>query len=78
MDKKEWLNEDGLPLGVRSMALKFRHTIISLDVMMATNKNIFKKMRAIELSGHVTSQGGSIGSTLTHVPASGAQGTAST
>ena len=45
---------------------------------MATNKSISKKMRAIELTGHVTSQGGSIGSALFHVPVLGAQGVAST
>ena len=78
VDKNEWLNKDGLPLGARSMASKVRQTIISLDVMMATNKSISKKMRAIELTGHVTSQEESIGSALPHSPTSGASGVAST
>ena len=78
VDKKKWVNKEGLPLNARSMALKVRQTIISLDVMMATIKSIAKKKRAIELTGHVISQGGSIGSALPHAPTSGAQGATST
>ena len=78
IDKREWLNKDKLPLGARSMVSKVRQTIISLDVMLATNKSISKKMRAIELAGHMTSQGRSIGSTLLQAPASRAQEAAST
>ena len=72
VDRKEWLNKDRLPLGARSMASIVRQTIISLDIMMATNKSISEKMRAIELTGHVTSQGRSIGFALPHTPVSGA------
>ena len=46
--------------------------------MIATNKSIAEKLKAIELIGHVISQGGSIGSALPHVPALGAQGAVST
>ena len=78
VDKKEWVNKEGLPLNARSMASKVRQTVISLDIVTATNRSIVDKMKAIELIGQLASQGGSIGSAVLHAPASGAQGAAST
>ena len=78
VDRKEWLNKEGLLLSARSMALKVRQTIISLDIMTASNKSMSQRMRAIDLTRHVTSHGGSIGSTLLQAPTIGAQGVAST
>jgi hypothetical protein len=40
VDKKEWLNKEGLPLGARGMASRVRQIIVSLDVMMASNKSM--------------------------------------
>jgi hypothetical protein len=77
VDKKEWLNKEGLPLGTRGMASRVRQIIVSLDVMRATNKSMSQQMRAFELTGNVTSQGGSIGSALPLAPVSGAHGVAS-
>jgi hypothetical protein len=45
--------------------------------MTATNKRMSQQMRAFELTGNATSQGGSIGSALPPAPVSGAHGTAS-
>jgi hypothetical protein len=45
--------------------------------MTASNKSMSQKMRAVELTGNVTSQGGSIGSAFLPAPVSGAQGAAS-
>ena len=78
VDKKEWMNKEGCPLGGRNMASKIRQTVISLDIVTATNRGIVDQMKAIELTGHLASQGGSIGSVLPHAPASGTQGVAST
>jgi hypothetical protein len=78
VDIKEWLNKEGLPLGARGMASRVRQIIVSLDVMTASNKNMSQRMRAIELTGNVTSQGGSIGSALLLAPGSGAQEAPST
>jgi hypothetical protein len=78
VDKKEWLNKEGLPLGARGMASRVRQIIVSLDIMTASNKIMSQQMRAVELTGNVTSQGGSIGSALPPTLVSGAQGAAST
>jgi hypothetical protein len=50
------------------MASRVRQLIVSLDVMTASNKHMSQQMRAIELTGNVTSQGGSIGSILPMSP----------
>ena len=50
VDKKEWVNKEGLPLNARSMALKVRQTVITLDIMTATNRSIANQMKAIELT----------------------------
>ena len=78
VDKKDWVTKDGLPLKAISMASKVRQTIISLDVVTATNRSIADQMKAIDLTTQLASQGGSIGSTLSHAHASRAQGAAST
>jgi hypothetical protein len=59
------------------MASRVRQIIVSLDVMTASNKSMSQQMRAFELTGNVTSQGGSIGATLPPTPVSGAHGAAS-
>jgi hypothetical protein len=68
VDNKEWLNKEGHPFGFRAMASRVRQLIVSLDVMTASNKYMSRQMRAIELTRNVTSQGGSIGSTLPTPP----------
>jgi hypothetical protein len=68
VDNKEWLNKEGHPFGFRAMASRIRQLIVSLDVMIANNKHMSRQMRAIELTGNVTSQGGSIGSVLPTPP----------
>jgi hypothetical protein len=68
VDNKEWLNKEGHPFGFRAMASKVRQLIVSLDVMTASNKYMSRQMRAIELTENITSQGGSIGSTLPTPP----------
>ena len=78
VDKKEWVNREGRPLGGRSIALKVRQLVISLDIVTATNSGIADKLKAIELTGHLASQGGSMGSALLDGPVSGTQGAAST
>ena len=40
VDRKEWLNKERLPLSARSMASKVRQTIVNLDIMIASNKNM--------------------------------------
>ena len=55
IDRKEWLNKEGLPLSARSMALEVRQIIISLDIMTTTYKSMSQRMKAIELRGNVTS-----------------------
>ena len=78
VDKKEWVTKDGLPLKAIGMASKVRQTIISLDVVTATNRSIADQMKAFDLTAQLASQGGSIGSALPHAHAFGAQGAAST
>ena len=78
VDKKKWVNKEGLPLNAMSMSSKVRQTVISLDIMTATNRIIANQMKAIELIGQLASQGRSIGSALPHAPVSGTQGAAST
>jgi hypothetical protein len=68
VDNKEWLNKEGHPFGFRAMASRVRQLIVSLDVMTASNKYMSRQMRAIELTENITSQGGSIGSTLPTPP----------
>jgi hypothetical protein len=50
------------------MASRVRQLIVSLDVMTASNKHVSNQMRTIDLTTIVTSQGGSIGSTLPNPP----------
>ena len=78
VDKKEWVNKEGLPLNARSMASKVRQTVISLDIVTATNRSIADQMKAIELTRQLASHGRSIGSALPYAPALGTQGAAST
>jgi hypothetical protein len=40
VDKKQWLNKEGLPFRARAMVSRVRQLIVSLDVMTASNKNI--------------------------------------
>ena len=40
VDKKKWLNKEGLPFGARAMASRVRQLIVSLDFMAARNKHI--------------------------------------
>jgi hypothetical protein len=68
VDKKKWLNKEGLPFGAKAMASRVKQLIVSLDVMTASNKHVSNQMRAIELTGNITSQGGSIGSALPNPP----------
>jgi hypothetical protein len=62
------VEQGGLPFGARAMASRVRQLIMSLDVMIASNKHILQQMKAIELTGNVTSHGRSIGSTLPTPP----------
>jgi hypothetical protein len=55
VDNKEWLNKEGHPFGFRAMASRVRQLIVNLDVMIASNKHMSQQMRAIELTGNVTS-----------------------
>jgi hypothetical protein len=64
VDKKKWLNKEGLPFEAKAIASRVGQLIVNLNVMTTNNKHISQQMRAIELTGNVTSQGGSIGSTL--------------
>jgi hypothetical protein len=64
VDKKMWLNKEGLPLNAKSMASKVRQVLISITTMSALNKRVTQDMRAIDLTSRVMSQGGSQGSTL--------------
>jgi hypothetical protein len=68
VDNKEWLNKERHPFEFRAMASKVRQLLVSLDVMTASNKHMSWQMRAIELTGNVTSQGGSIGFALPTPP----------
>ena len=61
VDKKEWVNKNGLPLSAAGMASKVRQTLVSLDVVTARNRGIADRMKAIELTGQLASQAGSIG-----------------
>jgi hypothetical protein len=63
-DQKKWLNKEGLPFGAWAMASRVRQLIVSLDVMIASNKHILQQMKAIELTRNVQSHGGNIGSSL--------------
>jgi hypothetical protein len=40
VDKKQWLNKEGLPFGAKAMASRVRQLIVSLDVMTASNKHV--------------------------------------
>ena len=62
VDKKEWVNKEGLPLKAAGMVSRIRHAVISLDIVTSTNRGIAKGMKAIELIGHLASQDGSIAS----------------
>jgi hypothetical protein len=64
VDKKKWLNKEGLPFGTRAMASRVRQLIVSLDIMIASNKHILQQMKAIEQTRNVTSHGRSIESAL--------------
>jgi hypothetical protein len=64
VDKKQWLNKEGLPFGAKAMASRVRQLIVSLDVMTTSNKHVSNQMKALELTANVTSQGRSIGSAL--------------
>jgi hypothetical protein len=50
VDKKKWVNKEGLPFGAKAMASRVRQLIMSLDVMTASNKHISQQMREIELT----------------------------
>jgi hypothetical protein len=69
-----------LPFGAKAMASWIRQLIVSLDVMTESNKHISQQVKAIELTGNVTSQRRSIGSVLPTSPSivSLAQGPPST
>jgi hypothetical protein len=64
VDKKMWLNKEGLPLNAKSMASKVQQVPISIATMSALNKRVTQDMRAIDLTGRVMSQGRSQGSAL--------------
>jgi hypothetical protein len=64
MNKKMWLNKEGLPLNAKSMASKLRQVIISIATMSALNKHVTELMRPMDLTGQVMSQRGSQGSAL--------------
>jgi hypothetical protein len=68
VDKKKWLNKEGLPFEARAMASRVRQLIKSLDVMTASNKHILQQMKAIELTWNIASHGGSNGSALPTPP----------
>jgi hypothetical protein len=40
VDKKVWLNKEGLPLNAKSMASKVRQVLISIATMSALNKHV--------------------------------------
>ena len=60
MDKKEWVNKQGLLLKAAGMVSKVRNAVTSLDVTIARNRAIAEGMKAIELTLQLPSQGGSI------------------
>ena len=68
MDKKIWLNKEGLPFEAKAMASRVRQLIVSLDIITASNKHVSNQMRVIELTRNVTSQKKSIGSALPNPP----------
>ena len=55
VDKKEWVNRQGLPLKAAGMVSKVRNAITSLDVTTARNRAIAEKMKAIELASQLPS-----------------------
>ena len=69
VDKKEWVNKQGLPLKAAGIVSKVRNALTSLDVKTARNRAIAERMKEIELALQLPSQEGSI--------ASGIQGAAS-
>ena len=77
IDKKEWVNKEGLLFNAKSMASKVRETIISLDIVTATNRSIADQMKAIELTGHLASQGEASGLPFFMPPHQGPRGAAS-
>jgi hypothetical protein len=60
VDKKMWLNKEGLPLNAKSMASKVRQVLISIATMSALNKRFTQDMRAIDLTDRVMSQGSAL------------------
>jgi hypothetical protein len=62
VDKTKWLNKEELLFGAKAMASRFKQLIVSLDIMIASNKHISQLMRAVEVTGNLTSQGKNIGS----------------
>jgi hypothetical protein len=58
------LTKDGNPLDTKAMAIQIRQLLMSLVKMAAANRRLVEFMKPTDLTTHVISQGGSVGSAL--------------
>jgi hypothetical protein len=61
VDRKMWLNKEGLRLGAKAIASQIRQLLLNIATMMASNKHLIEKMRSMDLTRLILSQGRSQG-----------------
>jgi hypothetical protein len=64
VDQKKWINKDGHPLGIKSMASRIQQLLISMAAITASRRYVAGKMKPADLMWQIVSGGGSMGSVL--------------
>jgi hypothetical protein len=60
VDRKKWVNKDGLLLGLKAIASRIRQLLLSIAMMTTSIRHKKSKMGPADLIRHITSQGGSM------------------
>jgi hypothetical protein len=50
VDQKKWVNKNGHPLGIKSMASKIRQLLISMTAVIASRRYVSEKMKPADLT----------------------------
>jgi hypothetical protein len=64
VDRKKRINKDGLPPGLKAIALRIRQLLVSFAIMATFNWHIIEQMRSTDLTRHIMSQGRRMGFAL--------------
>ena len=55
VDRKKWVNKDGLPLGLKAIASRIRQLLLSIAMMITSIRHLKSKMGPIDLIRHIIS-----------------------